>query len=976
MVARTVGSMIAAAILLGWAGAACAEEKPVERQVLKLSEVQMMMRPAPALIITSDEEMEKLEREPNAKCKAFGTGMEDMAKQVEGNDGALINVAYDFFFGGNKREYFPTSPQCIRAFKALHDAARKHGVGFGASVLSPLDLGPAYYREKKRGGQSHQFQEGEIKPDGTFSVPMTVQRLWFHNKGPVLLHVNCVRAFAFDEKRIGNSSYYAVHPSKIVDISVSAKLTITDDESMKMEPIQRPRVAGTVSGRTDKAAGRNRVLAVVVYDVEEMDYFAPDALSYITDMLDAHKAAGISYDSFYSDEMHIQFDWDLGAHFGLTEIDTRYVTPGLVKEFAKRYGKQYLDFEKYLVYFAFAQHQSEGEPEMAQHVFGESDADIYATWKFRRDYFRLLQDHVVDLFITAKRYGEKIFDRKRIWTRAHATWQESPTCDHWDAAWKPKGAPVSKYDYTPAYDWGASIRESTSACCDYFRWGDLLTGNGNDFPEGGWIDRNYYGGAVGASLGAFNDVPYAYWACWGCPQPVGDRVANVNAAFGMSGWMWGVGNVQNWQHRKTPVLALYPMDLNYVEERFGSWMVQYGYCDYLTEEKFAQEAKVLANGHIRIRDREYTTLVTLFQPMISRISMDKLRQMGERGGKVLWTSVPAAIYREDGSDALADWRKLFGVESVRAPWQGVNAEGATVAFRSELAGVPAFRIPTHLLPDLVYPVTAARDTDTAAVVRAGGKLLTLGTVRETEKGGEFAYFGGRPRDDQSASTSDAPRTLFHLLKTIGAYTETGPGWAELVSNTGDLVACESPNGAVSIARHYYTIEENWSGGFFRPEGEKFDESILPTSHLGIKDGKFGPYTVTYEGERLVAFLPTRTGLAGFTGYCTQGITINGREYRFADAPVFLSFAPLPAKQLAAGVKKAWVISSSRIGERKGELVLHLPFAVPDGAKLAVDPKGNGRGVPKPATYTRTKLGTDLTVPAEFEGQTVYLFVEG
>ena len=31
-----------------------------------------------------------------------------------------------------------------------------------------------------------------------------------------------------------------------------------------------------------------------------------------------------------------------------------------------------------------------------------------------------------------------------------------------------------------------------------------------------------------------------------------------------------VGWVQGWAHRKTPVLALYPLDLNHVEERFGT----------------------------------------------------------------------------------------------------------------------------------------------------------------------------------------------------------------------------------------------------------------------------------------------------------------------------------------------------------------------------------------------------------------------
>src|ERR1043166_9641280 len=190
---------------------------------------------------------------------------------------------------------------------------------------------------------------------------------------------------------------------------------------------------------------------------------------------------------------------------------------------------------------------------MSQHVFGPAPGDIYATWKFRRDYYRFLTDSVVDLFIRAKKYGEKIFDRKTIWTRAHATWQESPTCDHVDAKWKPEGAETSHYDFTPAYEWSSSIRENVSACYDYFRWGDFLTGMGNDFPECGLIDRNYYGAAMAASFGAFNGFPYSYWGHWGSPAVVAQRVADVAAAYGFAGYGRNYGYVQGWQHRKTPV---------------------------------------------------------------------------------------------------------------------------------------------------------------------------------------------------------------------------------------------------------------------------------------------------------------------------------------------------------------------------------------------------------------------------------------
>ncbi|MCL5283265.1 MAG: hypothetical protein M1330_00925, partial [Armatimonadetes bacterium] len=595
----------------------------MERRIYKPPLVQQMLQAGGALIITSDREMEMLAQTPAARVRAFDGCFADMVGKLSGYDAALAQVAYDFFFGGDRREYFPTSPQCIHAFSQLCSLARQSGVGFGASVLSPLDLGPAYSREKGRGGVTHQFQEAELRSDGTYEAPMRIQRQWFHNKGPVHLKVRSTHAYAFTEEPVGFGGYYAVDPDQIEDVFDGAEL-VEDESSYRKTGAGYATVNGIVRGKVPTQRNHNRVMAVIRYDVEEMDYFHPDALSFLTEMLESHKAAGIDYNGFYSDEMHIQFDWDLQHHFGLTEIATRYVTPGYINAYCRAHGERYRSFEKYFIYFAFAQHQFHhhtGEPEMAQHVFGPSPDQITATWKFRRDYYRLLEDQVVDLFIKAKEYGEKLYGRQPIWTRAHATWQESPTCDHVNAAWAPADTPISRYDYTPAYDWSSSIRENVSACYDYFRWGDYLTGMGTDHPEGGYIDRNYHGAALACSFGNFNRVPYGYWGHWGNPVPVSERMEDLAAAMGLAGQRRHCGFVQGWRHRNTPVLALYPLDLNSIQERFGSWMVQYGYCDYLTEEKFAEWARILSNGRVRVRDREYTTVVVLFEPMILKPSM-------------------------------------------------------------------------------------------------------------------------------------------------------------------------------------------------------------------------------------------------------------------------------------------------------------------------------------------------------------------
>jgi hypothetical protein len=948
----------------------------MQKQIHRLTEVQRMLAAGGgSLIITSDEEMEALEDNPGLELRAFGRSMAELADTAQDHDHALINVAYDFFFGGEERNYFPTSPQCIRTFRALHDVARERGVGFGASVLSPLDLGPGYYREKGRGSQSFQFQEGVLRPDGSYEVPMRVQRQWFHNKGPVPLHVAEVRAYAFSEERIPGTHCYAVDPNAILDVSASAKLAV-DDNARQSFDSGYAFAPGVVSGKAQEFGARDRVLAVIVYDVEEMDYFAEDALPYLKEMLDAYKDAGVSFDSFYSDEMHIQFDWDLRNHFGTTEITTRHLTPGLIDAYCQAHGDQYADFARYLVYFAYGQHgflQEPGaEPEPAQHVFGPTLEDIHKTWQFRRDYFTLLTNHVVDLFIEAKRYGEGIFGRDRIWTRAHATWQEAPTCDHTNAAWAPEDAPRSRYDYTPAYDWSSSIRENVSACYNYFRWGDFLTGMGTDHPEGGYIDRNYYGAALACSFGKWNDVPYSYHGHWGAPQAVSERVRAVAAAMGLGGPRDAATWVQGWEHRSSPVLAIHPLDLNYVEERFGTWTVQYGYCDYITDEQFAEWAEVLEDGRVRVKDQVYGTVLVLFQPLVERATLGALAAMANGGGRVVWTGPAPARYKDD-APALEDWRELFGLREVQDPALGLVAEAETVHFQGRLGEVEPFEVLTHLLVDQIYPVSAGRGTDVVASVSVGGQDRAVGTVRDTDAGGLLAYLGARPRDDQSGTTPDAPRALYELLAALGAYE--GDGWAEVVANSGPYMVCRSPNGAVSVAPHYYAIEENWPGGFFRQEGETFDESLLPAREVSLDGALLANHHVTYRGDLLLSYRLEGGDLVAFAGAGTTGIVVDEAAHTFADKPLDLMFAPLPPAELAEGIQEAWVLEASP-AEGKGALTLTLPLC-PEGAlQWASDTLGNGRGEIEPANYKSGESGIRLTLPEEMQGVRVYLFVQG
>ena len=316
-------------------------------------------------------------------------------------------------------------------YSILIEAAKKYGMTFEASILSPLDVGGGWIKQSDETGFTYQYLETDVKPDGSYCADMRCQRQWNNNKGPIHPIPYKVLAFAFNEERVGDTPYFYVDENAIVDISetasyaIEAEKTTTSTDGYATCPM-------TISGKWD-APTANRVLCVMVYRMPELDYFAPSALEFTKKVMDDHNAAGITYEGFYSDEMHIQFDWDLERHFGETEINTRYLTPAFMKAYADRYGEKYLDFPKYLIYMAYHQHDflpGEEGKENAQHVFGKAPQDIANTWLFRNRYFELLQRTVVDLSKEAKDYAESLWGGP-IMTRAHATWQESPTCDHY-----------------------------------------------------------------------------------------------------------------------------------------------------------------------------------------------------------------------------------------------------------------------------------------------------------------------------------------------------------------------------------------------------------------------------------------------------------------------------------------------------------------------------------------------------------------
>ena len=895
-----------------------------------------------SLILTSDEQLVRIMNDPYCDIVESGenqlyepgVSLESLCAEGAKRGARRLEVSYDFFFAkdlgkkafedGGAREYYPDDEVTINAFKVFHDVAAKYGLGFSASVISPLDYGGGYAKRRGRAGQTCQFREGSVAPGGAFDVEIDWQVQWCNNKGPVRLTVERVLVYAFNEERIGDTAYYLVDPEGIANVSEAAKyetypetVRIYEDLVERGYGHGRMRVYGVLP---DGCAHYEKCLAVVVYNLPETDYFDPGAEGYVRGIIDAHKNAGIRYGGFYCDEMHIQFDWDLKNHFGKTEINTRYVTKSMADEYARLYGPEFKDFYKYLVYMAYDQHEGESG---AQHTWG-GEGRVEEAWLFRKRYFEMMKKKSVGLTLSIKKYAEELFG-KPVMTRAHATWQESPTCDRFYETdfFQSERFGNKRYDYTPEYRWSSSIRENIATCYDYFLWNDVLSGGGSDHAEGGFADRNYYSQAFAASLGMLNEYGMAYAACWGSPKEVVRRFQNVGRCFGnTSHKAFPAHNLlQGMTQRLSDVLAIYPLDLNHAEERFGSWMVQYGYCDYITEDKLIENGRVTANGEIEVAGRAYGTLLTLFHPMPRPEFMEMAEELVKRGGKLVWTSVPAT------GGTRARFMELFGLSSVTPAYAGVKA--GEITFTGELAHVGSMRVPTDMLPDLAYRIK----TDGRGLIVARSDGAEAGVLRRTDNGGVAMYLGFRPRDDQSRSSGKDVRTLFDALSAVGAYTER-TGEAISRPEASRFYIGRFANGTVTMAAHYRDFEERWPGGFFRDHAK--DEELLkgrdvPPATVELDNVELWGRRISYSGSDVFSYKLGSCGkLDGFVMEKGRAVEIDGARYEICETPCDVSFVPIDARFLSDNIKSLH-LAMCDVGQK-----IWLPYAGgPEGLLVRV-----------------------------------------
>lgn len=866
------------------------------------------------IILVTDEELEALS-DPDKVLNLALTheprhqSLRQVCEAGQAAGHRTLVLAYDHFFKQYRpgqdapRKYTPDMDDYVQRIAKISKFAEGYGLGLELSLLSPLEIGHAYAAQTGESGTWMHYREGVRDPStGAYSVQLWRQQRWVNNKGAIDIADAGVRVFAFRERGISGTPYSVVNPDEIVDITEGVQVDAWEGLKRGGEGYRATRIRVHGSGHTE-IGDLDRVMVVQMYRTPEMDYFSPQALPFLKNLVDKYVDAGVKLNALYSDEMHIQQDWGYFSHHDNGEFALRYVSDGLARKYAELYGAEYADFAKYLVFFLYGQHDAENDLEAKagrMHVFGATPEAIRRTALFRSRYYHLLQDGVVKLFADAKAYAEQRFGHT-LEARAHATWAESPTIDKWDTGQQPHQP--NQYEYTSNFVWSCTVHQAAAACYDYFAWGDFLTGNGNDHAEGGWIDRNYMALALGCSTGILNRVPYSYAAHWGLPDELSRRrMALVNAYGATSTPLFGI--VQDKQHRDVDVLMLYPIDLVAVEERFGSWMTQYGYANTVTQAKLLELGKVV-NGAIEMGGRRFTTLTTTFEPFPSERLLALMSEFAAAGGRLIWSG-PPPILTAEGNDALATWQELVGADYGPTQTDGLQAPGREVVFQGVLASVTPQVILTDFLVDRIYPVTPREGVATVAKVQRH----TVGTHRTLAGGGTVTYLGYRPRDDQAKSLGYETRNWFEILSTLGAYPATGrfEGYndnTEYLSRTTEVLACRFPNGAVAIAPHFRDMEEGWPGGFARKREEDvayLEKHPAPSEALQLNDFRVNGHTVTYDGEQAMAFRVDAEGnLMAFTGSTTDRITVDGKTTVFADAKLpGIAWAPIAEERRIEG----------------------------------------------------------------------------
>ena len=150
---------------------------------------------AQSVILTSDRQLEEL-TDPDKKID-MSTGftpvirsLRETCEQGKSYGSRELIVAFDEFFrqyrrdAGSERRLTPDMDEYVDKIKKISDFASGYDMGLCLSLLSPLELGPAYKAQTGHAGRWLAYKVGFRDPGtGRFSLPMGQQLEWTHNMG-------------------------------------------------------------------------------------------------------------------------------------------------------------------------------------------------------------------------------------------------------------------------------------------------------------------------------------------------------------------------------------------------------------------------------------------------------------------------------------------------------------------------------------------------------------------------------------------------------------------------------------------------------------------------------------------------------------------------------------------------------------------------------------------------------------------------
>lgn len=155
--------------------------------------------PRQHIILTSDQQLLDL-MDPDKKINTSLTfeqkyqSLREIRENARQTGSHTVILAFDNFFRqyrkdtGDERKLYPDSDEYIARIKRISQFLGEYNIGLELSLLSPLELGPAFTRHGGEPGRWVQYKTDLRDPEtGTFSVMLWEHLAWSNNKGKINL---------------------------------------------------------------------------------------------------------------------------------------------------------------------------------------------------------------------------------------------------------------------------------------------------------------------------------------------------------------------------------------------------------------------------------------------------------------------------------------------------------------------------------------------------------------------------------------------------------------------------------------------------------------------------------------------------------------------------------------------------------------------------------------------------------------------